>query len=93
MLTMITLTVAESKRLIAKGVRAIDYVDRALEEGIVAAGAVARAVVSWKLEVHSRQQGGWSSWRLVYIASESFAHVGLLPAARRQHNWDMRYYL
>ena len=36
MLTMITLTVAESKRLIAKGVRAIDYVDRALEEGIVA---------------------------------------------------------
>jgi len=38
MLTMITLTVAESKRLIAKGVRAIDYVDRALEEGIVAVG-------------------------------------------------------
>lgn len=36
MLTMITLTVAESKRLIAKGVRVIDYVDRALEEGIVA---------------------------------------------------------
>ena len=36
MLTMVTLTVAESKRLIAKGVRAIDYVDRALEEGTVA---------------------------------------------------------
>jgi len=36
MLTTITLTVSESKRLIARGVRAIDYVDRALEEGIVA---------------------------------------------------------
>jgi len=36
MLTTITLTVAESKRLIAKGVRALDKVDRALEEGIVA---------------------------------------------------------
>lgn len=38
MLTMINLTVSESKRLIAKGVRALDYVDRALEEGIVAVG-------------------------------------------------------
>ena len=36
MLTMVTLTVSESKRLIAKGVRAIPYVDRALEEGTVA---------------------------------------------------------
>jgi len=36
MLTMITLTVAESKRLIAKGVKALPYVERAMEEGIVA---------------------------------------------------------
>jgi len=36
MLTMITLTVSESKRLIARGVRAIPYVERALEEGTVA---------------------------------------------------------
>jgi len=36
MLTAITLTVSESKRLIARGVKAIDYVERALEEGIVA---------------------------------------------------------
>jgi len=36
MLTMVTLTVAESKRLIAKGVKSLGYVERALEEGIVA---------------------------------------------------------
>jgi hypothetical protein len=80
MLTTITLTVAESKRLIAKGVRALGYVDRALEDGIVAvAKGTTNAYVAEELLRRKIDKKHYVSGRTFPHNSEPFEADASLP--------------